>query len=561
MRGPRYDWSSCVLVVVMTLGGTSLHAQVPSLVFPPAASAGALQRLQMDEELRRRKSEREFLPMQDAVVSPESKEVATPVSENGVRFELKEIHFTPSEILAPIELNAIAAEYLGKSASLDDLRQLLGRVNALYKAKGVVTAAASIGQQDVTDGVLAIKLVEGRIGKIAISGNSSTNRDFIIPRLGVASGDLVDLKRLEKNLDWFNRSSDARLQTSLAPGSAFGQTDLILDITEPRKHELSFSFDNMGSQLTGVWRKGLSYRNRSVLGWRDDFGLSYLQAPGQDSWALSYAVPVNRWGGRLSLGLYDDRTKILKGDLASLNISGKSQSQVLMWRQPLWMTTQTQLDLLVGAKWRESRNFVDKILLQNTESHDQSLGAEWLWSKDNKSLNLSAIRYWTTAKQVEREAAVVDRASLRYSQRFSNGLTFRSALSVQDSKSRNLNSGEQFFLGGEGNVRGYPVGSYSGDRGQTLNLEIHHFILNTQFTQLSLASSGFFFADYGRVAPFRPPQSLLPVHERLSGIGWGMNTSLGEHTSLRMTFARGLEKLPQENHSYAVTMQVTVSLL
>ena len=534
---------------------------VPQVVIPPAAEAGALQQRQIESEQRRREAERELRQPAEPLVRPSAPTGATVAADNGVRVAVKEVRFTPSEILSAEALEAVAADYRGKQVSLTELQQLAARVNALYKAKGVVTALATIPQQDVTAGVIEVRLVEGRVGAVRVEGNASTETDFITNRLGLQAGQLVDLYKLEQGLVWFNRTNDVRLQAELKPGAVFSTTDIQVGVTEPPRHEMLLTLDNMGSKLTGAWRAGVSYRNRSLLGLRDDLSLSYTRARGQDSRAASYSVAANRYGGRLSLGLYEDRTSIEYGPLSSLNITGESRARVLSFRQPVWIDARSQWDIVAGTKRRVSSNEIDDVFLQRTDSKDRSLGAEWQWNNDASAVTASYIKYWTDATVLSREKYQIDRASLRYNQLLTESISLRGSLGGQWARDKNLPSGEQFFLGGEGSVRGYPVGTYSGDQGYTVNLELHHPLLNTTVGSQTLASTGFFFVDHGRTAPFRPPASLLPAHEKLTGIGWGLNALIGKRTSVRLTLGYGLDDVPLSNKNYQVTVQLISSLL
>ena len=534
---------------------------VPQVVIPPAAEAGALQQRQIESEQRRREAERELRQPAEPLVRPSAPTGATVAADNGVRVAVKEVRFTPSEILSAEALEAVAADYRGKQVSLTELQQLAARVNALYKAKGVVTALATIPQQDVTAGVIEVRLVEGRVGAVRVEGNASTETDFITNRLGLQAGQLVDLDKLEQGLVWFNRTNDVRLQAELKPGAVFSTTDIQVGVTEPPRHEMLLTLDNMGSKLTGAWRAGVSYRNRSLLGLRDDLSLSYTRARGQDSRAASYSVAANRYGGRLSLGLYEDRTSIEYGPLSSLNITGESRARVLSFRQPVWIDARSQWDIVAGTKRRVSSNEIDDVFLQRTDSKDRSLGAEWQWNNDASAVAASYIKYWTDATVLSREKYQIDRASLRYNQLLTESISLRGSLGGQWARDKNLPSGEQFFLGGEGSVRGYPVGTYSGDQGYTVNLELHHPLLNTTVGSQTLASTGFFFVDHGRTAPFRPPASLLPAHEKLTGIGWGLNALIGKRTSVRLTLGYGLDDVPLSNKNYQVTVQLISSLL
>ncbi|MBP8150698.1 MAG: ShlB/FhaC/HecB family hemolysin secretion/activation protein [Xylophilus sp.] len=555
-------FSLTALAAMAALQAAAQSVPIPPLTLPPAAEAGALQQRQIEADQRRREAERELQQPSQPLTRPATPAAAAPLTGSEVRVAVKDIRFSTSEILSMSALEAIAADYRGKQVTLAELQQLADRVNALYKEKGVVTALATIPQQDVTAGVIEVRLVEGRVGQVKIEGNTSTRAEYITPRLGLAGGQLVDLDKLEQGLVWFNRTNDIRLQADLLPGETFGTTDLRVAVVEPPQHELMASVDNMGSKLSGEWRAGFSYRNRSLLGYRDDVLLSYTRARGQDSRAASYAVPINRHGGRLSMGLYEDRTAIKFGALSSLNITGNSRAQVLSLRQPVWIDANSQWDLVGGAKRRISSNYIDGVFLQRTDSKDRSAGVEWQWAVDSRSVTASYIKYWADATVLaERLKYQVDRTSLRYIQGLTPGFSLRTSLGGQWARDKNLPSAEQFFIGGEGSVRGYPVGAFSGDQGYALNVELHHPLVNTPLGTQTLAATGFFFVDHGRTVPYRPPASLLPPREKLTGVGWGLNAAVGKRTSLRMTLGYGLDKVPQTDRNYQVTVQLISSLL
>jgi hemolysin activation/secretion protein len=260
-------------------------AQVP---LPPAVDPGAVQQRQIDEERRRQELERlQRKPVTEPLTQPEAEKPAAKPAPEAIRFLVRAIEFTPSEILSKNELEAIARDYRGKQLSLVDLQELAERVNALYRAKGVVTARAVIPPQDISEGTVRVRLVEGRLGRISIEGNQTTSEGYVKWRLGREPGTLVDLKELERELIRFNRTTDAQLRAQLLPGETFGTTDLNLKLSEPPRHDLRLFLDNSGTESTGEWRRGLAYLNRSVFGWRDDLSLSATNADGVDSYSAA----------------------------------------------------------------------------------------------------------------------------------------------------------------------------------------------------------------------------------------------------------------------------------
>jgi len=544
----------------MMLAAMPAVAQVPPLVNP-----GILQQQQIDEQRRRQEREREQL-MRKPAAEPIKREEAAPqapaAGAEAIRFLVREIRFTPSEILKPEELEAIAREFRGRELSLADLQGLAARVNALYKAKGVVTAQATIPPQDVSGGIVQVRLVEGRVGKIDVKGNETTREGYVASRLALKPAELVDLERLEGAIVRYNRTNDTQVKAELKPGSEFGTTDLYVTLTEPPRHDLRLTIDNSGSPSTGLWREGLSYANRSLFGYRDELSASYSHSSGHDGIALGYAVPFNPWGGRISYTYYDDDTAIRHGPLQSLNITGSSKANILNVRQPLFVQEKVQFDLLAGGKKRTTSNWIDTVFLQRTDTTDVNLGGDLQLTGAMGYLLANYTRAWGHAEVPARTDYRIDRGNLRYSKDLDGITTFRANASWQSSPQQLLPSSEQFYIGGEGTVRGYYIGQFSGDHGGVLNLELHRALGafgRGDFGENGIQSSGFLFADYGKTYPFRPPNTGLRPYEQLSSVGAGLNIAIGAHVYVRATFAYGLTELPAMPRPYALLFQVAAS--
>lgn len=552
MRHSRLSLAAAALFMAQAF------AQAPTI--PSGADPGAIQQRQIEEERRRRESERE---QRKPVAEPLRRDVPEiPSGQPGpeaVRFLVREIRFTQSEILSAEELESVAAEFRGRELNLVDLQKLAARVNELYRRKGVVTAQAVVPPQDVTSGVVLIRLVEGRLGKVRIEGNASTNESYVADRLGLKPDDLMELATLEAALVRFNRTNDAQLRAELKPGERFATTDLRLAMTEPPRHDLRITLDSLGSSSTGKERTGISYLNRSLLGFRDDLGLSVTSATGQFSQSVTYGFPVNTWGGRLNLGYYADRTAIKNGALASLKITGESTARVVSLRQPTLVDSSKQLDIVVGGKQRRSYNWIDTVLLQRTDTEDRNLGVEAQLFAPQSTWFASYIRSDGHARVTQREGFRIDRGALRHNRDLGNKLSLRGNLWWQSTRQVLLPSSEQFFIGGEGSVRGYPMGVYSGDTGQALNLELHHPLLTASADTGGFGATGFFFSDYGRVKPYRAPNSSLAPHEALTGVGWGMHAAVGKNVYAKLTFGYGATRVPNLPRNYEVTLQFVVS--
>jgi hypothetical protein len=104
------------------------------------------------------------------------------------------------------------------------------------------------------------------------------------------------------------------------------------------------------------------------------------------------------------------------------------------------------------------------------------------------------------------------------------------------------------------------VGVYSGDTGQTLNLELHRPLIAAGADIHGLGATGFFFADHGWVKPYRAPASTLKPYEALTGVGWGMNVAWGKSACARVTVGYGATGATNQPRNYEITLQFVASV-
>lgn len=553
-RGTRSALALCSLM----LAGAVQAQGTPQL--PSSADPGVIQERSRDVE-RRLLEERQRRPEGAPAVDSDALTPA-PVAPAaaGASFLLKRIDFTKSELLPVDMLRAMAAPLEGREVTLGEVQALVDRINAVYRERGVPTAQAVLPAQEVAGGVLRIKLVEGRIGQIAIDGNASTREDFILARLGQKPGELADVDALERSMMRFNRSQDVQLRAELKPGAKFAETDIALTVTEPPRHELRLFADTSGSPSTGVYRAGAFYQNRSLFGFRDALGVTLVGAEGHKGRALSYSVPLGLYGTRLTLSWFNDETHIVRGSFAPLDIRGESTAWTALLRHPLLIGRQYQLDVLAGAKTRKTESWIESRLFQSTDIDDVSIGldAQW-WEKD---------RIWTgTITYADGKARPLDdivatsfrvwRGNVRRVQDFAEGWSVHNAFSFQYSPDENLTSSEQFLIGGDGSVRGYQTGLFSGDKGFTASVELHHPLPRAPVAPIR--TSGFLFLDYGATQPFRPIGSSRGT-DTLAGYGWGLNANINDSVSARITFGLPIRSRVQEPRSYYVNVQIVAQV-
>jgi hemolysin activation/secretion protein len=513
---------------------SSAHAQVQ---IPPGLDPGVIQKRGQERVQQQRLEEMKNVPIEQAV-TPAAAESATSQSGDSVPFMVNEIQFTSvSEILTGEELNLLTVQYLGRRVTLKQLNELIDRINGLYRSKGVVTAQASLPSQDVTDGQIRIRLIEGRVSGIRVDGNASTREAYITDRISLKPGMLVDLPTLESDLIRFNRSNDAQLRASMRPGAALGKTDIGLMLMEPDVQDLRIFADSAGSSATGVARVGVSYTRRSLTGNRDELVLSAVRSEGNTGMSMTYSLPVNRSGTRLNVGYFNDTVKIISGPIADLHVTGRATAWSLVVRQPLMTSTTMQVDGLVTWKQRRMANLIDGAPLTASDLNSGSIGLE--------VQEIDAKGYWSGSAEFVSGTNKPDdsdglsfnvvRGSLRRTFNLSQDWSVNGVFNWQYAWESLLPPSEQIQLGGEGSVRGFDPGVFSGDRGWVSNLELQRqirFASNPNW-HIGLVA----FVDHGEVKPYRPQNDERNV-DTLTSLGLGVNIGWKDRGQLRLTVGK-----------------------
>lgn len=412
-------------------------------------------------------------PRQKAVVV-EKEKTAPPASGTQAVFTVKKIEFSASEILTAKELATIAGNYEGKKLSLADLNAMLKKINDLYAAKQVITAKAILPPQKIVNGVVRIKLIEGRYGSFTIKGNKHTNKEYILNRIFLKKGQLVRLDELEQKLTYFNRTNDVSVKAELVPGREVGATDCILHVQEPANRETLLFADNAGSKDSGLYRIGALIVYNSLNGGRENLTINPTWTEGTLAGSISYSQPMDNRGSKIGFSYSKNALDIIDGDLASMDVVGNSENYGLTFSRPLKVTSQLKTEAFANVyhKFSETDFFGNNLLhtVLNTYTVGYTLqqdlkGGLWYGMISGTHIRGSQKAEPTNASFARGNLTLIRQQVFGGKQIF----TFRS--SGQYSTSKELPSSEQFSLGGISTVKGFTESIISGEKGYYFGIE------------------------------------------------------------------------------------------
>lgn len=409
-----------------------------------------------------------FAAQEGAVQQPDEE---TRVTVSGVEVE-------GNTILSDEELGEFCAHYEGKSMSLSDMHQMAAALQGRYRALGYRTTLVIVPPQEMVDGVVRLRVVEGRVGEILIEGNRYFSADHnYLPYLP-AEGELLNWDELRSGLDFLSAHPDKAGTVVLRPGAAPGTTDIRLRVQENHPFHFSIGYDNSGVLNTPRSRAYLTLQYDNFFG-RGQIGMiQFGTSPGDidrvRQYAATYYVPLGPLGGPIghSMTLYGGFSETSTATIFDVfSLFGKGTVVGLQYRLPLPEVFSFREELALGVEYQKISDVIGfgPVSFKN-EVRTLPLYARWTasrrhhdgqttvyagarYQKDRMLYNFEDSNYHRARADAATDFLVWKLGGQRV-QHIAAGWTCSLTTEAQLSNSRLLPS-EQYGLGGWDSVRGY----------------------------------------------------------------------------------------------------------
>ncbi|GAA4010736.1 ShlB/FhaC/HecB family hemolysin secretion/activation protein [Sphingomonas humi] len=410
---------------------------------------------------------------------PEKAPVARAIDE--VDFAVTGIMVDGATAFPPDQVNAFFAPLVGKTVGLEALREAATRLENLYSRKGFFLSRVFVPPQQVKDGVLTVRVIEGYIGDIYVEGMDRGSRARVEAMLApLLKRKPIDLASVERRLLVLNDLPGLSGTSVLRPGADLGASDLVVTLAKPADL-YQVTVNNSASKILGPW----SYSALPVI--NRPFSLPGtlllgVSAGGRKIEAvrsanLRYSVPIGTSGLIASLGGVIARSRPA-GSLRPLEIQSDLTSLSLRSRYPILRGRKHSLFLEAGLA---VNRFVTDILGQRIVDDRSTVGDVGLIYQQNGWLAGST----TVALGVAQGLPILgagDKAApfpsvlgfdpgftkltytIQRTQRLPRGFSALAALQGQYSSSKLL-AGELVSFGGPSIGRGYDPSAIAGDRG------------------------------------------------------------------------------------------------
>jgi hemolysin activation/secretion protein len=282
---------------------------------------------------------------------------------------VKAFSFTGNTVFSTKELGEILKDFTGRELSAVELEAARRAITLHYIRAGYVNSGCLIDTQPITDrGVIALRVVEGKLTQVNVSGLRWMRIGYIRPRILEGAGEPLNLQHLQESmLQLRQRPFIKTMKAELQAGEKRGEGVLDVRVEEAQLAHLSFSADNHRPPSVGAEGIDGALTINNPSGWGDRLGFHFgvlqrndngARFPGTDNVGLRYDLPLNPQDTTLQLRFDRRNYGVVEEPFDALDINSTAEYFAIDLRHPLRKSLTEELAVSLTAELRESRTFL-----------------------------------------------------------------------------------------------------------------------------------------------------------------------------------------------------------
>ena len=454
------------------------------------------------------------------------------------QIQIKQVVIQGNQSIATEDLHALVQDVEGQVLTLSDLQQLTKKLTDYHQQQGYSYNRAYLPVQSLADGVVKIQILEARYDRIQFNNQTRTANHLIEGILApLQSGDIIDSATLQQQLKLLSRLNGIKIRNVISAGRYPGTSDLTIHIQPEKTLNGYVGLDNYGNEYTHELRLNAGVAANNLLGLGDRLSFDGMTSGNLNFARLGYEATVNAAGTRLGAS-YSDLDYELGKEYKALDAVGNAQQASIWLSQPVLLNNQSEVvlgvqydfkrledDIKVADLYRDRDIHVGRIRLDASQTDNFAGGGLTQFGvaadfghvefknaatgKDDLATANTQGNFVVASFNVSRLQNLVDSDTQLYA-----------ALQAQFSPD-NLDSAQQFSVGGSANVAGYENSVLSGSTGYYLLAELRQSLYASSNNQVI----GKVYIDTGEVKRQAHKWKGLTGdnQERINSAGLGLN--------------------------------------
>ena len=439
----------------------------------------------------------------------------TAPKEGEVRFVIQSFVLEGINILPEAEIQAVLRPWVSRSVNFDDLQKACDAVIDYYRKKGY-SVQAILPPQKLANGVVKILITEAKLGSVIVEnpqGPTRFNTDLAAKFITDANpiGDYLNINKVERALIILNETPGVIATSQLEPSVNDGETALKMQLSDSSLVQARGELNNYGSRTTGANQATVAINLNNPSGFGDQATVNGIVSDGSSYVQGAYSLPANNDGLRLGIAASYLSYKNVSSYANNNSGFGDAWTTGISAAYPLIRSQSANLNITMAYNIKSymNKNKISDSTISSYAINNLSFGISGI-QKDSigggalstgqvtvalGNLAISATSIEGYGTNTPSNFAKLNFSSSRNQRLTEDGLnSIYLALSGQFA-SVNLNSAEQFYLGGPYGVSAYPVAQSSGSQGMLATLELRRELPQN----LTLSS----FFDWGAVQQYK----------------------------------------------------------
>jgi hemolysin activation/secretion protein len=418
-----------------------------------------------------------------------------------LRFDITAYRVEGSTLLTNNQIESAVAPFRGKQRDFADVQRALEALEAAYRKAGFGAVQVFLPEQELQGGVVVLRVVESRIGKVEVTGNKHFDTGNIRRSLpALKEGQTPNSRALADNLRAANESPVKQARVVLRPSSRPNEVDAKVEVEDESPWRFFSTLDNTGTNQTGRTRLGVGVQHANLFDRDHVATVQYITSPEKPDqvaiYSLGYRLPLYGLGDSIDVfaGYSDVDAGTTETPAGPLEFSGQGTVYGARYNFLFARHGEYEHKMILGADYRIYDNVCSVGAFgaagcgaagANVRVHPVSLSYAGQWARpaDQMSFYATVSRNIPGGQDGKEEDLILARPNanadytilrvgMNYLKAFKSDWQARLRLDTQYTGDA-LIQGEQIGVGGWNTVRGFLEREIASDRGYTGTLELY----------------------------------------------------------------------------------------
>ena len=522
------------------------------------------------------KPEETLPPLEDLIETPQ---IPSDLQQGdpSIVFEIREFEIEGNTAFSDLEIQELLTDYVDKTISFADLLQVETIITEKYKKAGYINSGAVVPVQDVEDGIITVRVIEGTIESLSVKVEGGRlSEKYISSRLERGTKTPFKLNELQEALQLLQLNPlIENLNAELSVGTRRNSWLLDIEVNQANAfNPVIFGNNTRRPPSVGTFQRGVEINHDNFAGIADRLSLIYKNTDGSNDYNFDYEIPFNSLDGSVRFRYRYVTSEIVESPFDDLDIESRTDEFKIVFRQPIVLTAtaNSTQEFALGLEFSRQTNETDLL----GEPFPLSPGAT-----DDGRTRINALRFFQDWTRRTRRDVFAARSQFNFGLDVFDSTTssnnepdaeffswrgqaqwlklinaesninflLRSDIQISDSDLVPL---EQISIGGGETIRGYRQDALLGNNGLLVSAEVRVPVARWNNRQSSVSVIP--FADFGTI--WGTEELLNQEEETIASLGVGVQLLLDERLRARVDWGIPLvdvndrDRTLQENGVY-----------